>query len=107
MPPLKARTVRRKEMAREESWPAVEPRDGIRRGGGSRSDLWDDLAAGALGADAPVGVHTPPRLNLPHRRIRDSYVRWCGRGEAVRPLPIPIRRQKNAKDLMAQSREHA
>jgi hypothetical protein len=52
--------------------------------------IWDELAAGALGADAPVGVHTPPRLNLPNRRIREPYVRWCGRGEAVRPLPIPI-----------------
>jgi voltage-gated sodium channel len=55
--------------------------------------IWDELAAGALGEDAPVGVHTPPRLNLPNRRIRDPYVQWCGRGEAVRPLPIPIRRQ--------------
>ena len=24
--------------------------------------------------------------------VRDPYARWCGRGEAVRPLPIPIRR---------------
>ncbi len=54
--------------------------------------IWDELAAGAPGANAPVGVHTPPRLHLPNRRIRDPYVRWCGRGEAVRPLPIPIRR---------------
>jgi hypothetical protein len=55
--------------------------------------IWDELAAGALREDAPVGVHTPPRLNLPNRRIRDPYIRWCGRREAVRPLPIPIRRQ--------------
>jgi hypothetical protein len=27
----------------------------------------------------------------PNRRIRDPYVRWCGRGEVVRPPPIPIR----------------
>jgi RNA-directed DNA polymerase len=27
---------------------------------------------------------------LPNRRIRDPYVRWCGRGEVVRPPPIPI-----------------
>ena len=32
MPPLKARTVLRQEIKREESWPAVEPRDGMRRG---------------------------------------------------------------------------
>jgi RNA-directed DNA polymerase len=30
-------------------------------------------------------------LHPPNRRIRDPYVRWCGRGEAARPLPIPIR----------------
>ena len=23
--------------------------------------------------------------------VRDPYARWCGRGEAARPLPIPIR----------------
>jgi group II intron reverse transcriptase/maturase len=28
----------------------------------------------------------------PNRRLRDPYVRWCGRGEAVRSPPIPIRR---------------
>src|SRR5688572_30026813 len=28
------------------------------------------------------------RLN---RCIRDPHVRWCGRGEVVRPPPIPIR----------------
>ena len=69
----------------------VERRDGIRRGAGRLSGIWDEPAAGALGQDAPVGVHTPPRLNLPNRRMRDPYVRWCGRGEAVRLLPIPIR----------------
>jgi RNA-directed DNA polymerase len=31
-------------------------------------------------------------LNPPNRRRRAPYVRWCGRGEAVRSLPIPIRR---------------
>ena len=30
------------------------------------------------------------RLKLPNRRIRDPYIRWCGRGEAVRSPPIPI-----------------
>ena len=59
--------------------------------GRARLGRWDERAAGTPGADAPVGVHTPPRLHLPNRRIRDPYVRWCGRGEAVRPLPIPIR----------------
>jgi RNA-directed DNA polymerase len=29
-------------------------------------------------------------LHPPTRPIRDPYVRWCGRVEAVRPLPIPI-----------------
>jgi RNA-directed DNA polymerase len=27
---------------------------------------------------------------LPNRRRRDPYVRWCGRGEVVRPPPIPM-----------------
>jgi hypothetical protein len=33
----------------------------------------------------------------PNRRIRDPYVRWCGRGEAVRPPPIPIRLLAHSK----------
>jgi len=33
-------------------------------------------------------------LNPPNRRIRDPYVRWCGRGGAVRLPPIPIRLRK-------------
>jgi hypothetical protein len=53
-------------------------------------DLWDERAAGTPGEGAPVGVQFTP-MYLPNRRRRDPYVRWCGRGEAVRPLPIPIR----------------
>jgi hypothetical protein len=26
----------------------------------------------------------------PHARYEHPYVQWCGRGEAVRPFPIPI-----------------
>ena len=52
--------------------------------------LWDERAAGTPGEGAPVGVQCTP-MHLPNRRRRDPYVRWCGRGEAVRPLPIPIR----------------
>ena len=38
-----------------------------------------------------VGVlETNALLTLPNRRIRDPYVRWCGRGGAVRLPPIPI-----------------
>jgi len=29
-------------------------------------------------------------LKRPNRRIRDPNVRWCGRGEVVRPPPIPM-----------------
>jgi hypothetical protein len=29
-------------------------------------------------------------LNPPNRRIRDPYVRWCGRRGVARLLPIPI-----------------
>jgi hypothetical protein len=56
-------------------------------------DAWDELAAGATGEDAPVRVRTAFWLHLPNRRIRDPNVRWCGRGEAVRLLPIPISRK--------------
>jgi hypothetical protein len=49
--------------------------------------FWDERAISTLGENTLVGVHTPPRLNLPNRRIREPYVRWCGRGEAVRFLP--------------------
>jgi hypothetical protein len=58
-------------------------------------DAWDELATGATGEDAPVRVRLALWLHLPNRRIRDPNVRWCGRGEAVRPLPIPIRSRIN------------
>ncbi len=60
-------------------------------------DAWGELATGARGEDASVEVSIRPRLHLPNRRIRDPYVRWCGRGEAVRPLPIPIAMTSNVK----------
>jgi hypothetical protein len=56
-------------------------------------DAWDELATGTTGEDAQVGVRVALRLYLPNRRIRDPYVRWCGRGEAARTLPISIRCQ--------------
>jgi hypothetical protein len=59
-------------------------------------DLWDERAAGTPGEGAPVGVQFTP-MHLPNRRIRDPYVRWCGRGEAARPLPIPIRWHKEGQ----------
>jgi peptidoglycan/LPS O-acetylase OafA/YrhL len=31
--------------------------------------------------------------------VRDPYARWCGRGEAVRPLPIPIMREKRMENI--------
>jgi hypothetical protein len=58
---------------------------------GSMSSIWEELAAGPAGEDALVEVCIALRFHLPNRRIRDPYVLWCGRGEAVRPLPIPIR----------------
>ena len=33
-------------------------------------------------------------LNPPNRRIRDPYVRWCGRRGVARFLPIPIIRAR-------------
>jgi hypothetical protein len=51
----------------------------------------DETAGGAACSNAPVdargaassirrGGMQACRLNLPNRRIRDPYVRWCGRG---------------------------
>ena len=31
-------------------------------------------------------------LTRPHRRMRNPHVRWCGRGEVVRPPPLRRRR---------------
>jgi hypothetical protein len=52
--------------------------------------LWDETDLGETIEDAPVGVHRLPRPNLPNRRIRDPYVRWCRRRGVVRHLPILI-----------------
>jgi hypothetical protein len=75
-----------------ESWPGVERRDGIRRGGarGSASGMNARLARREM--TLRLGCAVSPGLNRPSRRRRDPSVRWCGRGEAARPLPIPIRR---------------
>ena len=43
----------------------------------------------------PVRRLTQP-LNPPNRRIRDPYVRWCGRAGAARFPPIPISAALNA-----------
>jgi hypothetical protein len=53
----------------------------LRNGGIASGELqgdlyWDETVVGETGQDAPVGVPTPPRPNLPNRRIRDPYVRW-------------------------------
>jgi hypothetical protein len=75
---------------RAESSPAVEWRRAPGEAWDSGFDAWGELATGATGDDASVEVSIRPRLHLPNRRIRDPSVRWGGRGEAVRPLPIPI-----------------
>ena len=60
---------------------------------GSSSGLWVPMPDRALRG---VGVlETNALLTLPNRRIRDPYVRWCGRGGAVRLPPIPIRCRKD------------
>jgi len=74
------------EMAPGEAWDRV-------------FDAWGELATGATGEDAAVEVSIRPRLHLPNRRRRDPSVRWCGRGEAVRPLPIPNRLTKRPNHL--------
>jgi hypothetical protein len=51
---------------------------------------WDELPAGLPGDDAPVGVRDPLDAICRTAGVRAPYVRWCGRGAAVRPLPIPI-----------------
>jgi len=68
----------------------VAPRDGIRRGVGGCSASGMNARLAHWEKTLRLGCRLPG-LNLPNRRIRDPYVRWCGRGEAVRSLPIPIR----------------
>jgi len=45
---------------------------------------------GPVGEERLIHDCSRSRLNQPNRRIRDPYVRWCGRRGVVRPLPIPI-----------------
>jgi hypothetical protein len=52
----------------------------------------DEPTVDAPGEDAPVGMHLSPRQSLPNHWRRATYIRWCGRGEAVRHLSIPTRR---------------
>ena len=44
---------------------------------------WGEALGGKTGDNASVSTANPVcwlvRLNLPNRRIRDPYVRWCGR----------------------------
>jgi hypothetical protein len=50
-------------------------------------------AAGAVlrsTGPAEPGRSADRSLSPPNRRIRDPYVRWCGRREIARSLPIPI-----------------
>jgi hypothetical protein len=73
-----------------EAWrPGVEPRDGIRRGVGGCSASGRNARLAHGEKTRRLGCRLPG-LHLPNRRLRDPYVRWCGRGEAVRSLPIPI-----------------
>jgi hypothetical protein len=46
----------------------------------------------------PVRRLTQP-LHPPNRRIRDPYVRWCGRAGAARFPPIPIRLRTGNKEI--------
>jgi hypothetical protein len=66
---------------------------------GSRPVRWltisgtrDELAVDTPGEDAPVGVYLSPWHGLPNHRRHVTYIRWCGGGEAVRPLHTPTRR---------------
>jgi hypothetical protein len=57
------------------------------------------------GEDAPVGGEVARPLNPPNRRIRDPYVRWCGRGGATRLPSIPIRRNDESVGWFADRRK--
>jgi RNA-directed DNA polymerase len=89
------RALRRRGVSRALAWNTVKSAQGPWRF--SRSPALAIALPGSYFAG--LGL---PRLsrgshrgrNPPNRRIRDPWVRWCGRGEAVRPIPIPIRLQK-------------
>jgi RNA-directed DNA polymerase len=84
----------------------------LRHRGGSRDLAWHTCKSAhgpwRLSRSPALAIAVPghdfdraggPRLSRrfrcggipPHRRIHAPYVRWCGRGEVVRPPPIPIR----------------
>jgi hypothetical protein len=51
-----------------------------------------DLVSGETLFDGR-GIEPPAaRAGLTEPPYTDPYVRWCGRGEAAKPPPIPIRR---------------
>ncbi len=45
-----------------------------------------------------AGVAVPTAASSTEPPDTDPYVRWCGRGEAVRPLPIPIAMTSDVKN---------
>ena len=66
---------------------------------------WQGATFGAPSSRAGRAcVRLDPPRQPPNRRRRDPYVRWCGRGEAVRPLPIPIKRWVSVRVLHKRSR---
>ncbi len=55
---------------------------------GRKPGGWDEISVGAAGDEASAEMYSASGklrryalwLNLPNRRVRDPYARWCGRG---------------------------
>ena len=79
----------REGIEREECLFAKESQYCIRRVHGALLSGWDETSVGAAGDETPVEMPGAEsiiwryayRLNLPNRRVRDPYARWCGREE--------------------------
>ncbi len=53
----------------------------------------DETVVGERGEEAPVLCSDTDDLISRTAEVRDPYARWCGRGEAARLPPIPIKPQ--------------
>ena len=80
------RELRKRGVGRQLAWNTVKAAHGP----------WRLSQSPALAIALPqryfAALGLPPPPNPPNRRIRDPYVRWCGRAGAARFPPLPIRR---------------
>jgi hypothetical protein len=70
---------------------------------GVMSGIWEEPAAGASGEDVPVGGNYHPDGRYRTARYVTRRSGGCGRGEAARPFPIPIRQLERVFHISTRS----